>query len=178
MRIITDDEIKDILFQHETLLSNIQKRVKKLYQDMDTANGLIRCASMGSTSGEITTLGSDDKRDLSDVFFRYQKLIEEQEVEVRIGLIRLVEEQEAINRVLVCYRSLPGVEYTLITELYVAKKLYRIVEKESGMNHRQFEKIRKRALARIRTLYTSHYSNIEIAAQKESRYEQLRLKLE
>lgn len=117
-------------------------------------------------------------QDLSDVLSRYRKMIEEQEIEIRAGLIRLTEEQEKINRVWVCYRALPHEEHLLIMELYVNKKLYKTVEKESGMNHRQFEKFRKRALERIKTLYMSSCSNLQIISYKPSKYEQLRLALE
>lgn len=178
METISDDQIKYILGRRQMLLKQLRRRMENFYKDMDTAGDLIRSASMGSASGEKIGGSSSHSTDLSDVLSRYRHLIREQEVEMRVGLLRLVEEQERINRVWVCYQALPVEEYEVVTELYVKRKLYKTAEDESGMNHRQFEKIRKKALNRIRALSMGSYSNVEIMSMKEAEYEQLCLELD
>lgn len=175
---ISDAEIKNILFHRNMLLGRIRKRIKRLYDDLDMVDELIRSASIYSPGEDRTGGGSKGNRtDLLDVLLRYENLIREQKSETRVAFLKLAEEQEKINRVWVAYEALPDMEHEIVTELYVQRELYRTVEELSGLNHREFENTRKRAMKSIRTLYESGYSNMEIMRLGTSKYEQLCLHL-
>lgn len=102
-------------------------------------------------------------------------------------MYRLTEEEESINRIQACFRALQDKEYLYLDRLYVQHTPYKIVESESGVSHKTFERTRAGAVNRIITLYNSDLSNQEIIRQskrkqrkkkkKEISYKQIELDL-
>lgn len=175
MKKLTEDEIKYILFCSQDILKDNENRVLKLYETLDDVNEMIRSISLSSPS--VGSIGGKKgiANDLTNVILKYEESLKNSNIEVRAGLLKLAEERETVNRVQVCYNALPVEEYQILSELYEKGLLYREVEENSGMNHRKFEKVRKRGLARIKELYESNLTNIEIIQLKQMEYTQLSL---
>ena len=169
---IEDKTIKYILSNHDSLQENIHSRVIEYYKELGTVDEFIRSASLNHNGSEKLVGG-----DLDSIVWLYKKNMYDYEKEIKIGLKQLSEEQEHINRVWICYKTLPKGEYEMLTNLYVKGELYKKGEIESGLNHRKFEKVRKGAIDRIKELYESKRSNIDIIVNKGKEYEQLRLNL-
>ena len=101
-------------------------------------------------------------------------------------MYRLTEEEESINRIQACFRALK-IKIFVLDRLYVQHTPYKIVESESGVSHKTFERTRAGAVNRIITLYNSDLSNQEIIRQskrkqrkkkkKEISYKQIELDL-
>ena len=99
---------------------------------------------------------------MSDVMLMHYKLMEERDIALKAEMYNLAKEEEQINRIWVCFRSLRGEEYFYLQELYVNKKPYKTVEAESGVSHKTFEMTRKRAMRKLLKTYQSELSNIDI----------------
>lgn len=174
MKRLTENEIKYILFNSHEILKDNENRALKLYQTIDNVNEIIRSVSLSTpTVGSIKKEGVVN--DLTNVLLRYEESLKNSNIEVRAGLLKLAEERETVNRLLVCYNALPVEEHKILSELYEKRLLYKEVEENSGMNHRQFEKVRKRGLERIQELYESNLTNIKIIQLKQMKYTQLSL---
>lgn len=170
------------------MLKSIKLRMQELYDEMEDTDTTILSLSLGSNQlGE--TSRSNNKSDLSDLLIRQEHLIRERATNVRAELWRLLEWQESIERIWLCYRSLDSKAFWIITELYVYKKLYSTVENESNMSHGSFEKMRSIAIKEICKLYKSDFSNFSIIThgkgeeikkknrKKNETYEQLKFNL-
>lgn len=172
---MTEDEIKYILFNSYKILKDNENRAIKLYETLDDVNEIIRSVSLSSPSVGSISGKKGTANDLTSTFLKYEESLKSSNIEVRAGLLKLAEERETVNRIQVCYNALPVEEYKILSGLYEKRLLYKEVEENSGMNHRQFEKVRKRGLERIRELYESNLTNIEIIQLKQMEYTQLNL---
>ena len=93
---------------------------------------------------------------------KQKKIYQEQAQDLQSEIISILEEEESIHRIWVCFRALedPGRKY--LEEIYVFNNLYRYVEQTSGVSHRKFEETRSQAMKELIRLYQSDLSNKEI----------------
>lgn len=159
--IITDDYIKKVLADHKKLLTAIHDRLLELYTEMEDSDGMIKMATFG---GHENTGGgrSSDKKDLADIMLRHYKLLRAQTVEIRLEMVRLVKEQEAINRIWCCYGALEKEQKQILTDLYVKGLPYKEVQMDADMAGTSFERTRKAGMEEIAKLYSSRFTNVDI----------------
>lgn len=186
---INEEYIKKVLGEHAALLKNIHKRILDMYGELSDTDGLIESVSIKKIEWDKEGSGQGGiKKDLLDVMLMHQRLAKEREIELRTEMYRLTEEEESINRIWVCFHALRGREFAFLDRLYVQQVPYKAVQAESGVSHRTFEKIRSSGLKKVRQMYESEISNLQIInlsgrktekahLQKEKKcgYEQLRL---
>lgn len=174
---ITDDYIKRVLNNHQELLAAIHERILELYHEMEDSDEVIKQATFGGGQENIGGGRSSEKKDLTDIMLRHFKLLKAQSQEIRIEMMRLVEEQETINRIWCCFEALDKDVKQILTELYVRGHPYKEVESEAQKNkdisRTTFERMRKSGFDEIKRLYDSRLTNVDIIgnAQKRERLE-------
>lgn len=163
---ITDEYIKKVLSEHQKLLTAIHDRLLELYFEMEDSDGMIKSATFGGVGQNIGGGRSSEKKDLTDIMMRHFSLLRAQSQEIRMEMMRLVEEQETINRIWCCFEALDKEERELLTELYVKGRPYKDVQYEAQKNRdisrTTFERIRKCGIEEIRRMYDSSVSNVDI----------------
>lgn len=160
---ISENRVKEILGGVDQRLKEIHERILRLYEEEADNDSLIRSISIRKIEWDKQASGKGGKkRDLSDVMLMHYKLMEERDIALKAEMYNLAKEEEQINRIGVCFRSLRGEEYFYLQELYVNKKPYKTVEAESGVSHKTFEMTRKRAMRKLLKTYQSELSNIDI----------------
>lgn len=157
---ISENRVKEILGGVDQRLKEIHERILRLYEEEADNDSLLRSISIRKIEWDKQASGK--KRDLSDVMLMHYKLMEERDIALKAEMYNLAKEEEQINRIWVCFRSLRGEEYFYLQELYVNKKPYKTVEAESGVSHKTFEMTRKRAMRKLLKTYQSELSNIDI----------------
>lgn len=186
MRMIDTDWIKKVLGSRKNLQEDIHKKMLSLYEELNDADERIRSASLPETGNFYGK--SNRHRDLMDVLMKEKNIYRQQEQEIREIMWKLTEDLESMNRIWICYQMLGSPAHEIIREIYVEKKLYSMVEKNMGMNHRIFEETRKAAMEQILKLYHSPLCNkdiIKMGQQQEivsrkppqTDYEQMTLQL-
>ena len=133
---IDEEFVKEVLGNHGGLLQDIHKRVLLLYEELSDTGSLIQAAAIKKMELGKIGGGSRNVRDLTDVMLVHQRLVKDREREVYAGLMSLMDEEEAVNRVWCC-----------------------------GVSHRAFEQARARAMGEIMRTYDSDLANVEIIAR-------------
>ena len=159
---ISENRVKEILGGVDQRLKEIHERILRLYEEEADNDSLIRSISIRKIEWTSRRAEKAKERDLSDVMLMHYKLMEERDIALKAEMYNLAKEEEQINRIWVCFRSLRGEEYFYLQELYVNKKPYKTVEAESGVSHKTFEMTRKRAMRKLLKTYQSELSNIDI----------------
>ena len=162
---IDEEFVKEVLGNHGGLLQDIHKRVLLLYEELSDTGSLIQAAAIKKMALGKIGGGSRNVRDLTDVMLVHQRLVKDREREVYAGLMSLMDEEEAVNRVWCCFNSLPDKERGYLERLYVIGEPYKAVERSSGVSHRAFEQARARAMGEIMRTYDSDLANVEIIAR-------------
>lgn len=189
MQNIDEKQIKEVLGNHKIILTEIRRRILAIHNEIIDTDSILKTVSMKKL--ELNSVGTSggSHKDLLDAMLRHQKMEQQYIVELSTEIYRLTEEEECVNRIMVCFRALRGREYTYIERLYVKKEAYKIVEQESGYSHKTFESIRSNGLKQIKKLYESTMSNVQILKNTEEQrnhrkqnehnndFEQLSLKL-
>mgnify|MGYP003191678761 FL=1 len=158
MKEITVSYVKHVLGHKKEMISDGRKRMKELYEEINSTDFSIREAAYTKVLNDIPQTSSHSK-DLSDILL---KIYQEQAQDLQSEIISILEEEESIHRIWVCFRALedPGRKY--LEEIYVFNNLYRYVEQTSGVSHRKFEETRSQAMKELIRLYQSDLSNKEI----------------
>lgn len=163
---ITEKEIKTALSENRKMLAVIHKRILGLYDELANTETQIMSISMKSpVYGTIGSAGTD--KDLTDIMLKHKRFIAEQAVEIYEEIRKLTEDEERINRIMVCFQALEGREYVILNNLYVKGMPYKTAEAASGVSHRTFEKIRKSGIRRIIQMYEAPLNNLEIISPKQ-----------
>lgn len=162
MQGISEAQIKSILGNYKKKRENIRKRIKVIQDEIINTDSILQSVSMKKVMLDATGGSGGKHKDLMDAMLRHQQLERQHSMELITEMYHLIEEEERINRVMVCFRSLQGKERGYIERLYVNKEPYKTVEMESGYSHSRFESIRASALKHIQKLYASPLSNVQI----------------
>ena len=102
------------------------------------------------------------KKDLADVYLKYQKMVRNREKELTAEILILTADAEGVHRLYLCFQSLTGEGYNIIYRLYEKG------EEEMGLNHRIFEEKRKQAIEEIQRLYESDLTNAQIVRMRRN----------
>lgn len=161
--------VKRILGGRDVRLKEIHNRILAIHDELLDTDSLLESASMKKIElGREGNVKGGIKQDLADALLRHRKMAQERELELREELRQLVEEEEQINRVWVCFRTLRGKEYLFLEKQYVQGKSYKTAEMESGVSHKTFEMYRQSGIRKILQMYHSEFSNIEIIRRSNS----------
>ena len=162
-----EDQIKETLKHYQAITQQIHARVLSIRQMMDETNDqLIEIASYPKIDFGKTSARSGTRKDLLDVYERYQKLIEEKEQNFAEELRELLARAESVKRLYLCYQALGNEAYEIVDKLYIQRIPYKA---ESGLNHRIFEEKRKLAIKEIQRLYESDQSDMQIVRYSNQR---------
>lgn len=160
---IDEDYVKKVLGEHHILLKCLHERILSMYDELADSDELVKSVSIKRIEwGRTRESQTGTKKDLADAMLLHQRLARERGAQLRAEMYRLVEEEESINRIWVCFHALRDREYAYLTQLYVQNQPYKRVEAESGVSHRTFEMARKRGLKAILCLYRAELDNVQI----------------
>lgn len=162
LRTINEEYIIDVLKNHEFQLKKNQEETKKILSGKDEA-GLIRAAAINHS--ESFNSHTNELHDLDDVYRKYKKLTHDWELSIKEKIRALLEEQETINRILACYNILPINERYVLEQLYI-KNSYKTgmakLMNENDKSRSTVLRIRKNAICKIKEMYNSRFTNLEI----------------
>ena len=162
---IDDKYVKKVLCERNKRRMEIHKRIMELYGEMQDSDDMIRSMAASKISYDWERRKGAVKKDLGDWLFLHKQLIKNQNREIEVELWNLTQEEERMNRIWVCFRTLEVKEQEFLQKLYVEGHAYKDVERESGLSHKSFETIRAKGVKRIIQLYESEMSNQEIIEQ-------------
>lgn len=151
---INEEIIKDILLHKDEKITTIHNKMYSLYEETGRDSALsaaalppVRLTGMPSAHG--------NHRDLGDVLLSYQRQRYQYNEEIWKMMWELTEEEQTINRVWACFHVLPEPYYSILRKLYVENQLYRVVEAESDLSHKTFEKHRSDGINLLIRFYGS-----------------------
>ena len=165
---INEQYVKKVLSRRTELLDDIHNRIIAIHNEIITEDNLIESVSLKKCAFNSPGSSSGMKQDLTKAVLLHERLSREREIESRVAIYQLTEEEESINRIMVCYNSLRGKPRDYLEQLYVKKQPYKAVELESGVSHKTFERYRQKGIREILRLYKSNFSNLKIATLKAS----------
>ena len=96
---------------------------------------------------------------MSDIVLRHQRQLRKWYKEISYEIDILLDKEEMLHRLWICYRLLPEKQYRVITEIYVHKQQWKKVEAESQESKSTFLRLVNRGLNNIKKMYDSEYSN-------------------
>ena len=163
MKEITIPYVKYVLGHKKEILLAGREIIKLLYEELNRSDFSVReVAYVKLLNEQSSTSICGKKRDMSDVLIRQKKIYQRQMQDLRSEMMYILDEEEVVNRIWICFSVLenPGKKY--LEELYVYNNLYRYVENQSGVSHRTFELRRSQAMKRLMSLYYSRLTNKEI----------------
>ena len=107
-------------------------------------------------SGMEGTTGGHGKRDLADVWQTYQENEKQYAAFLNSYIEGLVEEEEELKRIWICYQCLPHKQRLVLKELYVDHRPWKVAKSELHMSHTTFSNYRAAAIKNIQRFYGQH----------------------
>lgn len=156
---LSEKRVQKILRKREQILDTIHVRMEYLGKDIINTDDILRAVTLRSKALSDMPKSRGNHKDISDEYEKYEKLLSQRDKEYAIAIRHLIETEEQIERVWICFNTLDDDEFTILDKIYVKNQLYAAVEKESGLTHPVFEKTRKRAIETIIRLYNSDFEN-------------------
>lgn len=168
---ISENEVKDILKNKETMLNSIHEKLFMVRHDLMQHREIIEMVCLSSPISGVSGPKGVHK-DLSDVYEKYQNTLNRRRTEYKALFRQMVRKEDKINRVWGAFLTLDDPYYWILNELYVHNRLYTDVESCSGMSHRIFEEKRKDGIRQIIRLYESNANISVMLLMKEREKEQ------
>ena len=159
---ISKDDVKDFLRNRDKIKIEIYDKIYTINCDIRKTNDIIEMVSFQHAELSDMPKGSRKHKDLSDTYLKYQKILDERSTEYSNLLYGLIQKENAIERVWLCYLVLAEPYYSILSELYVKDQKYEVAESASGYSRQVFEKHRKRGVELILELYSSKKSMAEL----------------
>ena len=144
---IDENYIVRCLSGYETLLEDVRDRIRFLHSNMATTNDVLESLQMKKNYGTAGTSGGGRKKDLGDLLERYEENEERYAEFLKMYIYQLMQEEEALKRVWICYQGLPYRQRAVLKALYVEHKPWKVVRAED-VYKRQFVIITNRLLAK------------------------------
>ncbi len=160
---IGESEIIRCLSNYENLLKDVRDRIQYLYTSVATTNDVLESLQMRSGSG------GHEKRDLADVWQTYQENEKQYAVFLNSYIAGLVEEEEELKRIWICYQCLPHTQRMVLKTLYVEHKPWKMAKSDLHMSHTTFSNYRAAAIKNIQRFYGSTLTDLQLL--KQSRLE-------
>lgn len=159
---ITEDMIKNILRNKDSLINTIHKKMHMLNTDIYRKNDILVSVSLQSKRISDMPKSFGDYKDIHDVYERYEKKVEEQKYEFQIQFWNLAEAEEMIERVWLCFMALGEPYFSVLETMYVKNEKYMSTQENSGMSNQTFNKKRKKGIEMIIKLYNSDISEVQL----------------
>ena len=164
---IGESEIIRCLSNYENLLKDVRDRIQYLYTSVATTNDVLESLQM--RSGSRGTSGGHGKRDLADVWQTYQENEKQYAEFLNSYIAGLIEEEEELKRIWICYQCLPHKQRMVLQTLYVEHKPWKMAKSDLHMSHTTFSNYRSAAIENIQRFYGSTLSDLQLL--KQSRLE-------
>ena len=132
---LTDGTIAEILMRHGELLQAYQNQIRELTEEYNTGNELIEITQLRSPRYGVVGKSSN-QASLDQVYEAVEKQRKEYQEAVCAEIQRLLEAQNQVQQVYLCYLHLPKLEHP-------------------GLSARTIHRIRKQGLETIRKWYLS-----------------------
>ncbi len=164
---IGESEIIRCLSNYENLLKDVRDRIQYLYTSVATTNDVLESLQIRSGSGGVT--GKHGKRDLADVWQTYQENEKQYAAFLNSYIAGLVEEEEELKRIWICYQCLPHKQRMVLKTLYVEHKPWKMAKSDLHMSHTTFSNYRAAAIKNIQKFFASTLTDLQLL--KQSRLE-------
>lgn len=166
---VTEWEVKHILRNRELLRASIQDKISTIQHDIIWGNDVIEMVSLPCKQLSDVPKARNRYTDIGDVYEKYQKKLEQRQMELKQMLNLLFIKEEKIERVWGSYLALDEPYYSIVNKMYVQNELYATVEAESGYSRHVFEKYRKEAISLIERFYYSGKSIADLLNMQQYR---------
>lgn len=170
-REITETDIIRCLSMYKELLEDIRERIRILNANVDTTNEVLETLQLRSKGyGCISPQGSN--KDLGDVLEKYKENEEQYALLLKSHLLQLIEEEETIKRIWICYQSRPHPQRIALKMLYVQHKAWKVVKAELRISHSTLSKNRMEGISNIKKVYASDLTDQQILMYRHPEPEQ------
>ena len=163
---IGESEIIRCLSNYEKLLKDVRDRIQYLYTSVATTNDVLESLQMRNGSGG--TSGGHEKKDLADVWQTYQENEKQYAAFLNSYIEGLVEEEEELKRIWICYQCLPHKQRMVLQTLYVEHKPWKMAKSDLHMSHTTFSNYRVAAIKNIQRFYGSTLTDLQLLKQSRS----------
>lgn len=171
---INEENVKDVLKNKQKLINSIHTKMKHLNSDIRNKNDIIVSVSLQSKQLSDMPKSFGNFKDISDVYETYIRRLEKQKLEFQNSLWNLIEEEEMIERVWLCFMAIDEPCFGILESMYVRGEKYEFSLSDSGLSNKAFNEKRREG---IRTILRLYYSDIDefqlehIIKDKEQRNE-------
>ena len=159
---ISKEDVKDFLRNRDKIKIEIYDKIYTINCDIRKTNDIIEMVSFQHAELSDMPKGSSSHKDLSDTYLKYQKILDVRSTEYSHLLYGLIQKENAVERVWLCYLVLAEPYFSILTDMYVKNQKYEVAESMSGFSRQVFEKYRKRGINLVLELYSSKKSMAEL----------------
>lgn len=159
---LSEQDVKTILYSYNSRCREIHERILATYLEAQRTDKFIYEMSIASPAINDMPKQKGAVRDLHSVFTKHNANLEERRKEAMQGILRLTDEEEALNRVWACYKALDSEEFDVLTRLYVKRQPWKAVVKDKKISNGTLSRIQKRAINKLLDMYYSDFSITEI----------------
>ena len=127
---IDENYIVRCLSGYETLLEDVRDRIRFLHSNMATTDDVLESLQMKKNYGTAGTSEGGRKKDLGDLLERYEENEERYAEFLKMYIYQLMQEEESLKRVWICYQGLPYRQRAVLKALYVEHKPWKDMQWE------------------------------------------------
>lgn len=161
---ICETDIIRCLSDYNKHLADIRERIQKQYMEIATTDELLKTIQLqGINYDKLYIQSGYNKKDLTDILIKHEKEEREYALYLKDYIFQLMQQEESLKRIWICYQCLANEQRQILTELYVHKKAWKVVKMELKMSHSSVSNYRNAAIENIIKLYNSDLSNLQIA---------------
>lgn len=159
---LSEQDVKTILYSYNNRCKEIHERILATYLEAQRTDEFIYEMSIASPAVNGMPKKKGVVHDLYSVFTKHNANLEERRKEAMQGILRLTDEEEALNRVWACYKALCDEEFDVLTRLYVKRQPWKAVIRDKKISNGTLSRIQKRAISQLLDMYYSDFSITEI----------------
>ncbi len=114
MRSVSVEYVKHVLGNKKEIVTYGRKRIKELYEELNNTDlSVCEAAYVKVLNDQPKVSSRTNENDISDVLLKQKKIYQEQARDLRFEIIRILDEEESIHRIWVCFDALnnPGRKY-------------------------------------------------------------------
>lgn len=163
---MTEKRIKEILGKKNEMICKIVSQRTMALNEIKNKDAILEAVAYQPINITNSTSKSNNHKDLYDVLERQEKIMKESNIVYLEMLNSLMEEEEEINRIWICFNQLPLEQYEILYRLYVLGQKYEFCKSILEIDHRTFIDRRQCGMRNILSLYGSEYSDREIVQNK------------
>lgn len=168
---ISESYIIRCLSGYEALLEDVRERIRFLHSNMATTDDVLETLQLKSKQYNTVPSGGGRKKNLGDLLEKYEQNEERYAEFLKTYIYQLMQEEESLKRVWICYQSLPNRQRMVMKALYVDHKPWKVARSELHMSHSTLSGDRVQAIQNIRKLYESDFTDMQIMMCRQSELE-------